>query len=231
VKQPAFISFVGVDLNTDLDELKKISDRWPGKTMWGILYHESPSSRKYPNRYPPLSVTRDLFDKKVQIAAHLCGQTVKGFTDQRGSRIPFLAYDLIQLNALQYDMGAVISSANVYKIPIVLQHRSSTLPETASDLENKIIYLHDKSGGKGIVSSANSRPESLSPSWLIGYSGGITPENAAQVNEEVPDGFYYLDMESGVRTEDWFDLKKCRAVMEAVYGFQISVEERESRHS
>jgi hypothetical protein len=31
-------------------------------------------------------------------------------------------------------------------------------------------------------------------------------------------GPYWIDMESGVRTDDRFDLGKCRAVCDAVYG-------------
>jgi hypothetical protein len=31
-------------------------------------------------------------------------------------------------------------------------------------------------------------------------------------------GRYWIDMESGVRTDDRFDIEKCRAVCEAVFG-------------
>ena len=52
----------------------------------------------------------------------------------------------------------------------------------------------------------------------IGYAGGINPGNVADKltflmeNEMVGD--FWIDMESGVRTDDWFDIDKVRRVLE-----------------
>ena len=52
----------------------------------------------------------------------------------------------------------------------------------------------------------------------IGYAGGISPDNVADkltyLFENVRDGEFWIDMESGVRTDDWFDLDKVRRVLE-----------------
>ncbi|MBR0879526.1 hypothetical protein [Bradyrhizobium liaoningense] len=55
---------------------------------------------------------------------------------------------------------------------------------------------------------------------LVGYAGGISPENIHGVMSvlEQTTGRYWIDMESGVRTDDRFDIEKCRAVCEAVFG-------------
>jgi len=56
------------------------------------------------------------------------------------------------------------------------------------------------------------------PGRMVGYSGGIGPENVASVIERIAaDGPYWIDMESKVRTDDWFDLSLCREVCEIVY--------------
>ena len=53
--------------------------------------------------------------------------------------------------------------------------------------------------------------------FKVGYAGGFNPENVADklhyllTNDEVGD--FWIDMESGVRTDDWFDLDKVRRVL------------------
>jgi hypothetical protein len=53
-----------------------------------------------------------------------------------------------------------------------------------------------------------------------GFSGGIRSENARSVVDAIaaPEGAqYWIDMESGVRTDGRFDLGKCEAVCRAVF--------------
>ena len=53
-----------------------------------------------------------------------------------------------------------------------------------------------------------------------GYAGGIGPGNVYDkakelfLNENVED--FWVDMESGVRTDDWFDLNKAEKVIQQV---------------
>ena len=52
----------------------------------------------------------------------------------------------------------------------------------------------------------------------IGYAGGINANNVAEKltflmeNDQVGD--FWIDMESGVRTDDWFDIDKVVKVLE-----------------
>ena len=73
--------------------------------------------------------------------------------------------------------------------------------------------LLDASGGLGI-----DTPIVLYPSnGKIGYAGGINEGNVATKLEyllrNVRTGDFWIDMESGVRTDDWFDLDKVRRVL------------------
>ena len=73
--------------------------------------------------------------------------------------------------------------------------------------------LLDASGGRGI----NTGIDILHTSKKIGYAGGFNPDNVEEKLSyllENVDGPFWIDMESGVRTDDWFDLNKVIKVME-----------------
>ena len=74
--------------------------------------------------------------------------------------------------------------------------------------------LLDSSGGRGIdtpLKVYESRRK-------VGYAGGINPDNVGDklsfLLENVKTGEFWIDMESGVRTDDWFDVDKVVKVME-----------------
>ena len=77
-----------------------------------------------------------------------------------------------------------------------------------------IHVLWDNSGGIGRVLDIVAPPEDFR--YTPGYSGGINPNNVAEVIGKIEalnlKQDYWIDMETGVRTEDWFDLDKCEAV-------------------
>lgn len=54
-----------------------------------------------------------------------------------------------------------------------------------------------------------------------GFAGGLNPENILERKEEIDilwEKDYWLDMESGVRTDDWFDLDKVEDICKKVLG-------------
>jgi phosphoribosylanthranilate isomerase len=73
--------------------------------------------------------------------------------------------------------------------------------------------LLDASGGRGI----DTPIEILKTNIKVGYAGGINPDNVADklsfLLEHVNTGEFWIDMESGVRTDDWFDLDKVVKVL------------------
>ena len=79
-----------------------------------------------------------------------------------------------------------------------------------------VSVLLDASGGQGIDTPIKVLPNAGNP-FKVGYAGGFNPENVADklryllTNDEVGD--FWIDMESGVRTDDWFDLDKVRRVL------------------
>lgn len=90
--------------------------------------------------------------------------------------------------------------------------------------------LFDKSSGEGKEFSFDDDNEVVmdAPGY-VGYAGGVGPNNIAfylgyfcagraQARNTAP---FFLDMESGVRTDDWFDTSKVRAVLEILKSFVI----------
>jgi phosphoribosylanthranilate isomerase len=80
-------------------------------------------------------------------------------------------------------------------------------------MKNRLSVLLDASGGQGIDTPINV----LNGVSKVGYAGGFNPDNVAGKLEyllkNVKLGMFWIDMESGVRTDDWFDTSKVRRVL------------------
>ena len=82
-------------------------------------------------------------------------------------------------------------------------------------------WLFDRSGGKGQLPAQWPVPKPTAT--FVGYSGGLGSETVAdalnaitrQHPESVP---FWIDMEGAIRTDDGFDISKCRRVCEIVFG-------------
>jgi phosphoribosylanthranilate isomerase len=84
--------------------------------------------------------------------------------------------------------------------------------------DDSIDYLFDTSGGRGEIPLA---VPGHNKARLVGFAGGITPENVLRWIGSVNAQNYWIDMESGVRTDDWLDLDKCEAVCRAIWGEKL----------
>ncbi len=208
------VTITGADDAVDPAHLVALSAEFPF-VEWGVLYS---ASREGESRYPSEEWRIEFGQarKQHQLAAayHLCGQvardTLAGHTRwvamARGSGVR------IQLNG--YAPG-VPDLQPLPGIEWILQVRSEAdLQEAARDARRLYASaLFDPSGGKGLAPFAWPR----APLGLrLGYAGGITPDSVLDVLDEIgpAEHDFWIDMESGVRTEGCFDLTKVRAVLE-----------------
>jgi phosphoribosylanthranilate isomerase len=87
------------------------------------------------------------------------------------------------------------------------------------DIPNHAL-LFDESTGRGIGPGRLSAPVA---GHFCGYAGGINPGNVKRVLGEIAavaaGQTTWIDMESGVRTDDRFDLKKVRMVLDVAKDF------------
>jgi hypothetical protein len=216
IVRPNFITFTGIDQYTDLERVASLSGRYP--IEWAILY--SRNRQGIENRYPTIETIEKVFAMKekagLRLAAHLCGKyaqdVMTGSFDR--SLPPLGAYDRIQVNHVNPDPAKLRAFA-IPQQPVIAQWRD---PESFPTEYQGIEWLYDPSGGRGIKPEGWPENRSDRP---MGYAGGINPENAYRVNEEVgqksPAG-YWLDMETGIRTEDRLDLNLVERVCAAVLG-------------
>lgn len=216
------ITFTGVDYKTDFIELQKIQKRLP-QVEFGVLtsYHWHENG----NRYLPPALFRYLGGFGLNLSLHLCGQAAIDAAAGEWNRIDILTFgcldmfNRIQLNIVGKNINPACVRKPKYEGQEVIVQTSDldgiTPYETARSLSGKCFsFLLDKSGGRGI----DTPVEAYRSSHKIGYAGGINSNNVGDKLRKLlasPDaGEFWIDMESGVRTEDWMDLEKVVMVVE-----------------
>lgn len=214
------VTITGADDMVDPGELAKLSEQFP-HVEWGILFS---SSRVGTPRYPTVDWVRRLHAETrledMKLSAHLCGQhardTLKG-SDWWLRSVAGLDFGRVQLTgSVVPEPPFFVHTANYFPaVEFILQaHSEAEVPEAAAIAArlHRGSVLFDPSGGRGIEAFRWPAP----PLGLrLGYAGGIKPSNVLQVLKDIGpvDAPFWLDMESGVRTDDKFDLGLVREVL------------------
>ena len=226
------ITFTGVDDHTDFHRLVDIKKKYP-KVEFGVLV-----SRKWfenGTRYLSPFKAKALRGLGLNLSAHLCGSMARdvlhmgGFANTDDFPEIIDIFSRVQLNVSKYDepenMSPYIQPGPLQEIIIQqdFNHNTFMLCRIASG--DCISILLDESGGKGI-----ENPFRL-PSYLhnvhVGFAGGINPDNVVAKIREITSlpsiNRFWIDMESGVRTDDRFDLDKVEKVCQLVYDNFLTV--------
>lgn len=177
----------------------------------------------------------------MNLSLHLCGATSRdvqeGFLDDL---LPYIVmgFRRVQLNGFEprelYRVqcardctplmrrcwrGIISQDRDYASVEFILQSRDLGLVSSTlrTDMDHTSFQdasvLYDPSGGRGLDSTPFDVRASTVP---IGLAGGITPENVVAKLEAADRlGYAWIDMESGVRTDDRFDLEKVVHVLEA----------------
>ena len=220
------VSLTGPDDATKVEDLMRLSLRYPF-VEWAILY--SPK-RAGSGRYPA-AAWRHRFENacgnsNILRAIHLCGQGVKTFAAAGPRSVPIAAYQRVQLNANFATWPEQQVSQLLAHIPnmvrwdghvqqAIVQHNKNNAPYLTT-LSNNTDVLYDASGGYGktLTDIGGGWPD-----HFTGYAGGLNPDNVVDVFKRIQDvnkAPFYMDMESGIRTNDLFDIKKAEAVLNAL---------------
>jgi hypothetical protein len=209
---PEFVTFTGLDDRTDLDRALSIAQRWP--VEFAVLLSAGRQG-KHP-RYPsPDTISAIAWRGFPRLAVHMCGewsrQILSGVRSVHGGAGDLGAYvHRVQVNSKYPDAGTIRAYAKGWGLRGIAQARGPFPSDTQID------WLFDCSGGRG--EAPRTWPTHPGHGRLVGYAGGITPENVSLAIAEIrADGTYWLDMESGIRTDDWLDLDKCEAVCAAAF--------------
>ncbi|WP_454629668.1 phosphoribosylanthranilate isomerase [Bradyrhizobium cenepequi] len=214
--KPEFITFTGADNWTSTEGMHALSRKYP--IEWGILF--SPKRQGNDPRYPDGDGLSRIMWSNLRTSAHLCGaysDAIMNGAEIQRPPVDFGYFRRIQVNHTDPVPARIIDFRNGWgRMRCIAQTRGEEFPQDTS-----VDWLFDRSGGTGAAPTA--WPMHPGGDRLVGYAGGISPENirgVMSVLDQMP-GRYWIDMESGVRTNDRFDLQKCRSVCEAIFGVAI----------
>ena len=211
--KPAFIAFTGVDDPRTIGDLQALSERYP--IEWGVLVHPD---RNGPPFADPALLER-LRSAGVRLSAHLCGPLAAAVVKGRPTEFEVAGFSRVQINHMQGRAdGGVVARASRYAacqgVRAVLKCSGAFPPD------GRVDWLHHLSLGKDV--RPRWLPQIYNTHPFCGVSGGIDPHNVIEllsarliVSMGVP---FWIDIETGVRTDGLLDVDKCAAVCAAVYG-------------
>lgn len=210
MRLPDFITFTGADDRTCTNWMRNLASKYP--IEWGVLF--SPSRQGTDNRYPGGDKQSELAWSGLRLAAHLCGghaRYVMGDGDKTRIPVDLGYWKRVQVNHANPDASRIAKFCHGWGTKGIGQHRNGPFPADAG-----VEWLFDTSGGRGTAPAAWPAHPGIG---RVGYAGGINPANVLDVLRAINcNGPYWIDMETGVRTDDWFDLDKCEQVCRLVYG-------------
>lgn len=222
------ITFTGIDAKTDIQELIEIQREYP-IVEFGVLtsYHWYENG----NRYLDPLIINGLRGNGLNLALHVCGSAAHDAAFGRWDMIDKLVWSNIDLfHRIQLNISnrkdnpeALERLPTVVEQEVIIQTNdalnTSIYDATIEKFREKDKFgrtfsmLLDASGGQGIDTPLKVLPSS----GKIGYAGGFNPDNVGEklsfLLQNVRIGEFWIDMESGVRADDWFDTTKVRQVL------------------
>lgn len=231
------ISLTGADDQVSPDALARISARYP-KVEWAILYF--PEKEGTP-RNPSRQWREDFLASRLpNTAAHLCGKEVfRDLLDPKklDQRVADLSrYGRIQLNINARDQEfsddevlSIYRTLHQAGLRLILQHHAASesvinqfIGELDVSARKEVDILFDASKGAGQLPERWPVPEDVH--LFCGYAGGLGPDvleaelpriEASVAKSTGGSEFpFWIDMESGLRTDNQFDLDKAISVLE-----------------
>lgn len=223
------ITFTGIDAKTDLRELQDIQREFP-IAEFGVLtsYHWDENGNRYLN--PAFLSNLYAGNGNLNLALHVCGSAAHDVSNGEWHKIDSHLFGSLGLfKRIQLNVANRKDNPEYLWIPpckgqeLIVQQRDADNTElfnTTLDIwfgdDSPVSVLLDASGGQGIDTPIKVLPNA-GKQFKVGYAGGINPDNVADKlayllqHDEV--GEFWIDMESGVRTDDWFDTDKVRRVL------------------
>lgn len=220
------VSFIGIDERTDLVRLQEIQKKYPFAEFGIIL---SVNWKDNGNRYYNPNELGKFKGLGLNLSAHLCGSVARAAIKNDWEP----AFDILGLNSdifsrVQLNIAKYVDAPKALELDVPAPFSEVIIQQKAAyncplffewylkNHSSKISVLIDGSGGLGIDTPIIP----LVGVPKVGYAGGIGPDNVEEKNltlammTYVYD--YWLDMESKVRTDDWFDLDKVEQVCSSV---------------
>lgn len=205
------VTFTGADDQTSQEEMLKISQEFEF-VEWGILFGSKLDrcpSQEWLAKMP----------QGMNLAAHLCGTFVAAAMN--GNFLPLESFDRIQLNFYKKRLETALNcqplleAIKKLKQDVIFGGNFNRVEISPNKLPPNVQILYDTSGGHGV--SPKNWPEPVKH-IAVGYAGGLRLENLKEqlhkIGEVAKERSVWIDMESGVRTDNKFDLDKVKRCLE-----------------
>ena len=234
------LMIAGVDNNTSIEKLKKLSKKFPF-VEWGVLFSKSSMGKA---RYPNLEYINELCQANIgEMSAHFCGAYSREILE-KGDHTEYLnlneKFVSVQLNynfkyradkwTYEFLHEIFRQSQEELNPDIIIQMNKSnwnTLINYPKDFK-ELRVLHDASGGRG-----TEIKQILRPRWdnYTGYAGGLNDSNIERIAEHInkipTKTLAWLDLESGARDEkNKFDFKKVESILIKVQPYILKKDEK-----
>ena len=217
------VTFTGVDDYTNLSELQKIQKDYP-IAEFGVLV--TAKWEQYQRCLNPKTIP-SLGDYELNLSCHLCGRVARAvlhndFNEAIELVKKFDVFKRCQLNIAKEETEDELD----IDVPETLDELIIQQPSVDNcDLfykiknRNKMSVLIDGSGGEGIKTDLKT----LKVDFKVGYAGGLNPDNIEETLEKLFNdenvGDFWVDMETGCRTDEKFDLGKVVKVLKRIERF------------
>lgn len=222
------ITFTGVDNKTSLTSLQILANRY-NNIEFGILVSKNNTNLDKVSRFPNFETIDKVLNADLpSVSCHICGELAKHYVytgdfseirDFLGQervdkfsrfQLNIRGYDNYKLFVIEEDIHIIIQVSNAKSYQYFYQMRELN--------PNKVEALIDYSGGHGKLGCFNYVSDG---DEIFGYAGGININNVTYILGYIEgkmeyDVNYWIDMESSVRTDDWFDTSKVREICSEV---------------
>lgn len=214
-----YCSLAGIDAQTDPGDLIRLGADYPF-VEWAVLYKGYDGDKP---RYPTDNWIRDFKSAppSPQIAIHLCDDAITGFIDNRLDVMDMMqGFQRVQLNAtvahLAWDAGQLadrVAAETQWQFLFQFSQNKADYYPLFHRLANCDV-LFDESAGRGVETTQWPQPIA---GKLCGYAGGLTPDNIAdnlaKIDQVAGNRDVWIDMESGIRTDNRFDAVKAERIL------------------
>jgi hypothetical protein len=233
------VTITGADDKVDPHDLLALSEDYPF-VEWGVLLHQDRGRQRYPSQWWFEEVWNTEVSCHCHFSAHLCGEfAARAIRPRLQLSLPAIIreeYRRIQINlrsqamenvSFDYLRGWVDGLDTEMHIIFQWRDNSSDIDfldrMRANDgYENYFNLLYDPSGGRGIA--PDRWPDPLD-NIRCGYAGGLNPYNLAptlmRLDAMTDREDLWIDVESGVRTDNEFDLVKVREFLEIASDYVV----------
>lgn len=223
------VTITGADDKVDPRFLLRLTDEYPF-VEWGILFSKPKEGQQ---RYPSDHWVQHLLEYGLPLSAHFCGWYAREVLEKANTGIITKLskqFNRIQLNynfkrSSKHNLIPILRYAEKHPDrSIILQYNKSNAETLnkfmVNGLPENIHFLYDSSGGRGTEIQSISDPIGKQ---YTGYSGGIHSKNISRIcawiykHNSKCDA--WIDLESGARTNNEFDLKKVQHILQDVKGY------------